>query len=149
MIGQKHLLMGTQKGLFLLKVNYEIWKINAILRFDVKIDYHLHIVFIDQLDPCRVFIYLDYDFFVGSLVGDEIVFNLRKSCWFGHFQYANLVGNQMYDLRFIQQNAATCMWKYRKIDLNTLIDETTDVPITFKNDLDVYVYTVVILYSCL
>jgi hypothetical protein len=147
MIGQQHLLIGTSKLLILLKINYKTWEVNVVSRPNPGFEW-IDKVLIDQLDSRKFCAYNTDVIVTGSLVGDEIVFNQKRSFKLPLFASTMLIGNQLCGIRFISKETRYWMWRYYKFDLNTSAEETIDVQLDFNPDLEGFFWQVSVHSRC-
>jgi hypothetical protein len=148
MLGQQHLLMNTQNGFVLLKVDYKRWEVSVVSRPNSGVA-EIYDVVVDQLDPRKVFISDFGGFVIGNLVGDKIVFNPRREFVIDRLHCKKLADNKLYGLHSMgRNNDSNWMWQYHKTDLNALTEEIINVHFAFDRDFRIISWKVRSYFWC-
>jgi hypothetical protein len=119
MINYRHMLMSTQNGLILLKLNYDSWEATAV---SINRRYVRTLV-VDELNERRFLIVGSIGFSIGTLIEDEFVVGTERGFDLSDFQCPKLSGDRLIGFRNFGRNS----WKFCRVDLNTLAEERVDV----------------------
>jgi hypothetical protein len=128
MLSDRHLLIKTLNNLTLLTIDHELWKANIV--FEIEIGFRGIYIIIDQLNEQNFLIYGESEFVTGKLVDDTIVLSTRREFNFYGLYFLKLVGNQLIGIsntENVDDNGFN-LWQLRKINLDTLTEETYSVP---------------------
>jgi hypothetical protein len=134
MIDNHHLLLGAWTGFVLLTIDYESWQINFVS--ESVINFLKQWMITDQLNKHNFIIYNEDEFVTGKLIDDELVLNTSRKFNFGWLYFPKLVGNQLIGLcntEHVDDNGFK-VWQLRKINLDTLTEETSKVPFALKDN---------------
>jgi hypothetical protein len=123
-IGTEHLLVKALFCLFLLKVDYKLWQISVLAKYDSIYG----TIFLDSLDNRKFIVNSFNGCIVGSFTGDKITFGQPKELL--HFGFKKLSGSQLFGFRKTdrENDAGIPFWQYFKVDLKTLTEQAVDVP---------------------
>jgi hypothetical protein len=146
MIGHHYLLIVTSTlNLYILTIDYDSSELSVVSN-TLFISY-IQSLIVDQTDSRTFIAYNPGEFTIGNLVGNELVLSPRRIFNFHNFKWAKLVNNQLIGFRASdnRNNAGDWLWQFTEINLTTLTEKTTDVPLTSNN---LYSFTQLIV-SCL
>jgi hypothetical protein len=126
MIEDRQLLMKSYSKLFVLNIDYELWEVSLLSKTDSISEGR---IIMDELNKSNFIIHNSDESIVGTLTDGGIVLSEPKQFNLYTLIWKKLVEYELYGFRIFnhQNNDNILSWKYIKIDLDTLREETNDV----------------------